>query len=181
MTLLTKQAGCNLICRRETHPCNVGWPMYCSPSVDHYIITYCNWRAICARFACRSGCVVHGGMSFWWKKLFPFGPIVRFKLISNSQWSLITLRDVARHASGATRALSSIFSLCAVPVGTLCVLATILAPCTFKSLWDRVHVCFTGKCISVKPFTVKKIFGREICCFETIRNVHASDLVSLVF
>jgi hypothetical protein len=25
---------------------------------------YFNWRAICARFACKSGCVVHGGVTF---------------------------------------------------------------------------------------------------------------------
>jgi hypothetical protein len=47
---------------------------------------HCNWRAICARFACRSGCVVHGGVNFWCG---------------------------AACASGATRAPSSCFSLCA--------------------------------------------------------------------
>jgi hypothetical protein len=66
------------------------------------------------------------------KNAFPLGPIVRFKQISKSQSSLITLRAVTRHARGATRALSSNFSLCAVPV--VCVFVMILVPCTFKCL-----------------------------------------------
>jgi hypothetical protein len=63
------------------------------------------------------------------EKGFLLGPIVRFKPISNSQ---IT-NCVARHASGATDALRVLrafkFSLCAVPVATLCVFVAILVPC----------------------------------------------------
>jgi hypothetical protein len=55
--------------------------------------------AICARFAYRSGCVVHGMVVRPFdEKGFPFGSFqTNFR-------SLVTLRDVVRHASGATRA-----------------------------------------------------------------------------
>jgi hypothetical protein len=49
-----------------------------------------HWRGSCARFACRSGFVVHGGVIFLMKKAFPWSDR-SFQTISNSQWSLITL------------------------------------------------------------------------------------------
>jgi hypothetical protein len=64
-------------------------------------------------------------VTFLMKKAFPFGlgPLVRFKPISNSQWSLITLgaMQAAPLAGCEFFALSSIFTSCAGASGnTLC-------------------------------------------------------------
>jgi hypothetical protein len=72
--------------------------------------------------------VVHGGVTLLMENAFPVGPIVRFKPISNSQWSLITLR--AMQAVPTCPASSSRFR----PISaTLCVFAMILVPCTSTS------------------------------------------------
>jgi hypothetical protein len=98
---------------------------------------HCNWQAICARFACRSGCVVHGGATFWWKMLSTWS---NRSFQTNFKFAVI-INYVARRCSAPLArcefsALSSNFSLCAVPVATLCVFAMILVPCTFKRLLD---------------------------------------------
>jgi hypothetical protein len=84
-------------------------------------------RSICVQ----KHCVVHGGVTFLWK--MPLGPIVRFKPISNSQWSLITLRamQAASLVPCEFRVFVQFQFVCTASGNTLC-FAMILVPCTFK-------------------------------------------------
>jgi hypothetical protein len=102
---------------------------------------HCNWRAICVRFACRSRCVVHVVWPFD-EKGFPIGPIVRFKSISNSQWSLVTLRALHAMQAGPLARFRPISVRVQCQGNTLC-FALILVPCTFKKGFELER--FTSK------------------------------------